>query len=157
MVVILILGLVSALVLPRMAATLPGVQLKSTARAVAAALRYARSRAVYETAPYMAIFDNTRKFLAVEPIERPMGPEELNVFREILNSSGLQKVYEFPEGIDFHAMNYTGDTEDKAFFPILFYPRGDSTGGKIVLENLRRRQYAITIDPITGLVEIDAL
>lgn len=155
MVVILIVGLISALVMPRMAATLPGVQLKSTARAVAASLRYARSKAVFESTPYMAIFDNAQKFLAVESIERPMDSAELDEFRETLNSSGLQKVYEFPNEIEFHVLNNSGEAEDTAFFPVFFFPRGDSTGGKIVLENLRRRQYAITIDPITGIVEID--
>jgi len=157
MVVILIVGLISALVMPRMAATLPGVQLKSTARAVAASLRYARSKAVYESTPYMAVFDSAQNFLAVEPVERPMDSAELNDLRETLNSSGLEKVYEFPDGIEFRVLNNSGNAEDTELFPVLFFPRGDSTGGRIVLENLRRRQFAVTIDPITGMVEIDRL
>ena len=157
LVVILIISLISALVMPQMAASLPGVQLKSTTRAVAASLRYARSRAVYESTPYIAIFDSTRKFLAVEPIETPIDAAQSGGIRKILDTSKLEKVYEFPEGIEFDVLNSTAADEDPDVFPILFFPRGDSTGGKIVLENLRRRQYTITVDTITGSVEIERL
>jgi general secretion pathway protein H len=157
LVVILIISLISALVMPQMAASLPGVRLKSTTRAVAASLRYARSRAVYESTPYVAIFDSTQKFLAVEPIETPLDAAQSGDIRKILDTSKLEKVYEFPAEIKFGVLNSTAADEDPDVFPILFFPGGDSTGGKIVLENLRRRQYTITIDTITGSVEIDRL
>jgi general secretion pathway protein H len=156
LVVILIISLIAALVMPQMAASLPGVRLKSTTRAVAASLRYARSRAVYESTPYIAIFDSTQKFLAVEPIETPLDAAQSGGIRKILHTSKLEKVYEFPDGIEFGVLNSTDD-EDPDVFPILFFPGGDSTGGKIVLQNLRRRQYTITVDTITGTVEIDRL
>jgi general secretion pathway protein H len=155
LVVILIIGLISALVTPRMAASLPGVQLKSAARAVAASLRYARSKAVYESRPYIALFDGTQKLLAVEPIETPMDMVESDDIRKILNTSGLQNVYEFPDGIEFGVLNTHDADEGSDIVPIFFFPRGDSTGAKIVLRNLRRKQYTITVDTITGLVEID--
>ena len=154
LVVILIISLVSALVMPRMAASLPGVQLKSTARAVAASLRYARSRAVYESTPYIAIFDNTQNFVAVEPIETPIDAAESKGIRKILNMSELEKVYEFDEGIEFEVLNDNAADEDPDVFAIFFFPRGDSSGANIVLKNLRRKQYTITVDRITGLVEI---
>ena len=154
LVVILIISLISAFVMPRVAASLPGVQLKSTTRAVAAALRYARSRAVYESRPYIAIFDSTQNRLAVEPIENPMDAAESSRIREILNTSELEKVYEFPNGIEFDVLNPNDSVKDTDVFAIFFYPRGDSTGAKIVLQNPRHRQYTVTVDRITGLVEI---
>ena len=157
LVVILIVSLISAVAMPRMAASLPGVRLKSTTRAAAAALRYARSRAVYESRPYIAVFDNTRKLLAVKPIEDPIDVVELNNIKEIMNASEIEKVYEFPDGIEFEVL-YTNDTvEDTDVFPIFFFPRGDSTGASIVLKNLRRKQYTIVVDRITGSVEIGGL
>jgi len=152
LVVILLISLISALVMPRMAASLPGVQLKSTARAVAASLRYARSKAVFESTPYVAIFDHTQRLLAVEPVEEPIESAELDKLREILNTS---RVYELPDGIEFAAFNNSDADQDRDLFSILFFPRGDSTGGKIVLQNLRGNQYALTVDPITGAVEIE--
>jgi general secretion pathway protein H len=157
LVVILIISLISALVMPRMAASLPGVQLKSTTRAVAASLRYARSRAVYESTPYIAIFDKTQNFLAVEPIATPLFAAESNAIRKILNMSELEKVYQFPAGIEFDVLNDNAADEDPDVFAIFFFPRGDSTGAKIVLQNLRRKRYTITVDMITGSVEIDRL
>jgi len=155
LVVILIISLLSALALPRLAASLPGVQLKSTARAVAASLRYARSRAVYESTPYIAIFDNTQKRLVVESIEIPLYAAKLDHIREILNRSELQKSYQFPDGIEFGVLNTNDAVDDPEEFAIYFFPRGDSTGAKIVLHNLRRQNYTITVDMITGSVEID--
>ena len=157
LVVMLIISLISALVMPQMTASLPGVQLKSATRAVAASLRYTRSRAVYESTPYIAIFDNSQKLLAVEPIEAPMDAAESEGIRKILNMSELENVYKFPEGIEFGVLESTETDEDPDVFPIIFFPRGDSTGGKIVLENLRRKQYTITVDTLTGSVEIGRL
>jgi len=157
LVVILIIGLISAFVMPHMAASLPGVQLKSTARAVAASLRYALSRAVYESTPYIAIFDDTQKILVVEPIETPIETAESNGIRKILNMSKLEKVYEFPEGIEFDVLNDHTPDEDPGVFGIFFFPRGTSTGAKIVLKNLRHKEYTITVDTITGTVAIGRL
>jgi len=155
LVVVLIIGLISALVMPRMAASLPGVQLKSSARAVAASLRYARSQAVFESIPYMAIFDNSQKLLAVEPLEKPIEAGESDRFRIIVDGSKLQKVYEFPDEVEFSVSNNSDADEVRDLFPIFFFPRGDSTGATIVVKNVGRKQYTITVDPITGAVEID--
>lgn len=157
LIVILIIGLISALVIPKMAASLPGVQLKSTTRAVAASLRYARSKAVFESTPYIAIFDRTQRILAVKPIERPIDASEMDRFRVILKPSELKRVYELPEGIEFGDLNNNDADEDTDQFPILFFPGGDTTGGKIVLKNLRLKQYTITVDTITGTVKIERL
>jgi len=157
LVVVLIIGLISALVMPRLAASLPGVQLKSTARAVAASLRYARSQAVFESTPYMAILDNRQKLLAVEPLEKAIDAAESDRLRIIVDGSKFQKVYEFPDEVEFAGSNTSDADEGRDLFPILFFPGGDSTGGTIVLKNVRQKQYTVTVDPITGAVEIDRL
>ena len=157
LVVVLIIGLTSAFVMPRLAASLPGVQLKSTTRAVAASLRYARSKAVSESRPYVAIFDNTQNLLVVEPFAKSTDAAELKSLREILNTSKLQKVYEIPNEIEFNVLNYNNTDEGSDVFPIFFFPRGDSTGGKIVLQNPRRRQFTVAVDRITGMVEIESI
>jgi type II secretion system protein H len=157
LVVILIISLISALVMPQMAASLPGVKLRSAARAIAASLRYARNKAVSESTPYIAIFDRTQKFLAVEPIETPLDAAESKGIRKILDTSKLEKVYEFSDEIEFGVLNNTLAGEDPDVFSIFFFPRGHSTGGKVVIKSLRRKQYKITVDAITGTVEIDRL
>lgn len=157
LVVVLIIGLISALVLPRMSASLPGVQLKSSAKAVAASLRYARSQAVFESIPYMAIFDNSQKLLAVEPVDKPIEAAEADSLRAVRDASTLEKVYQFPAEVEFAVSTESNAKEERDPFPIFFFPRGDSTGGTIVLKNARQKQYTITVDPITGAVEIGKL
>jgi general secretion pathway protein H len=156
LVVILIVGLISALAMPRLSASLPGVKLKSAARAVAASLRYARSRAVHESMPYIAVFDLNRNFLAVEPVETPPDAADTDGIRKILNLSELQRVYEFPEGIELEVLSDHAAGADPDVFAVFFFPRGDSTGAEIALRNLRRRQFKITVDTLTGLVVIDS-
>ncbi len=86
-----------------------------------------------------------------------MDAAELDRFRVIPKPSEFKNVYEFPDGIEFGVLNNNDAGEDTDLFPIFFFPRGDSTGGKIVLRNLRQKQYTITVDTITGTVEIDRL
>jgi general secretion pathway protein H len=155
LVVILIIGLISALAMPRLSASLPGVKLKSAARAVAASLRYARSRAVYESRTYIAVFDLNRNFLAVEPVETPPDAADPDDIRKILELSELQRVYELPGDIEFEVLSDHAAGADPDVFAVFFFPRGDSTGAEIALQNLRRRQFTITVDTLTGLVEID--
>ena len=142
LIVLLLVGLASALVVPRMVASLPGVQLKSAARAVAASLRYARSQAVFETVPYAASLDGRRGLLVVEPAEEPEAPER-------------RRVYELPEGIEARVLDGEAAGEDTEDRRVLFFPRGDSSGGRVVLRDPRQREYAITVDPITGTVEVE--
>ncbi len=141
LIVLLLVGLASALVVPRMVASLPGVQLKSAARAVAASLRYARSQAVFETVPYAAAVDGSRGLLVVEPAESREAPER-------------RRVYELPEGIEAEVVDAAAG-EEPGTARLLFFPRGDSSGGRVVLRDPRRREYAITVDPITGTVEVE--
>jgi len=155
LVVILIISLIWALVMPPVAASLPGAQLKSTARAVASSLRYARSKAVFESTPYIAIFDNTRKRLAVESVENPFEAAEMEDIRKLLDRSHLANVYEFPADIEFGVLNNNDADEYPEMFAIFFYPRGDSTGAKVFFKNLRRKQYTITVDSITGAVDMN--
>jgi hypothetical protein len=82
---------------------------------------------------------------------------ESSDIRKILNTSELQNVYEFPDGIEFGVLNTHDVDEGTDPVPIFFFPRGDSTGAKIVVQNLRRKQYTITVDTITGTVEIEML
>ena len=156
LVVILIIGLISALAMPRLSASLPGVKLKSAARAVAASLRYARSRAVYESRTYIAVFDLNRNFLAVEPVETPPDAADPDDIRKILELSERQRVYELPGGIEFEVPGDRAAGADPDVFAVFFFPRGDSTGAEIALQNSRRKQFTITVDTLTGLVEIDS-
>ncbi len=156
LVVIAIVGMISALVVPRLLASLPGVQLKSTARAVAASLRYARGQAVFETTPYIVTLDRSRGLLIIEPAVSPTAVEPGEVPAARTPPAG-QRVYALPEGIEVHASVDDADDGAESARMMLFFPRGDSTGGRLVLRNPHRREIAITVDPITGTVAVDRL
>lgn len=154
LVVLLLVGLVSALVVPRMLASLPGVQLKSAARAVAASLRYARSQAVFQTTPYVAAFDGARARLVVEPVAVAGAAPEWGEEPATRGGPEGRRVYELPTGVEVEVLGGEVAADGTETARVLFFPRGDSTGGRVVLRDPRQREYAIIIDPITGIVEI---
>jgi len=156
LVVVAIVGMISALVVPRLLASLPGVQLKATARAVAASLRYARGQAVFETTPYVVALDRSRGLLIIEPAVSPTAAAPGEVPATPAPPAG-QRVYALPEGIEVHALTDDADGGADPARMMLFFPRGDSSGGRLVLRNPERREVAITVDPITGAVAVDRL
>ncbi len=152
LVVILIIGLISALTMPRVAASIPGAKLKTAARAVAASLRYARSTAVYESRSYIAVFDAKRDLLIVEPAESIPDVAETNAIHEMLDS---HRIYEFPEGIEFDLLSNKAVDLAQDVSALYFFPRGDSTGAEIALKNIRGKKYTLTVDTLTDMVEIN--
>jgi general secretion pathway protein H len=155
-IVLIIIGISSALVVPRFIGGMGGLDLKTASGKVAASLRYARSQAVSQKAAYTAVFDlehNRLKIISegageTEAID-PADGEERPKFRE--------ERYDLPEGIFFERVdegeNAYGE-DDPDTFTIGFYPSGASDGGTIAVVDERKRGYIVTIDVITGSVKL---
>jgi hypothetical protein len=50
-----------------------------------------------------------------------------------------------------------GEEQTSGRVRLLFYPKGNTSGGEIILENSGGRTYSITIDNLTGKVKIKRL
>jgi general secretion pathway protein H len=138
-VALVIIGLMSALVMPYLAGTLGHANLKTAAKTVAASLRYARSRAVSEQLAYVALFDTETR--------------TLRIFSET-EKAAQAKAYHLPEGIYFEKARSAQGISESGLFRMMFYPSGASSGGEIILADAKNRQYAVRVHFITGVVEL---
>lgn len=132
--VMAIIALVLAVAPPLLSAAMPGLQLKSTARELTAALRQARSRAV--TLGSDAALD-------------------LDLQGHRAQVSGSARTVTLPESLDISLVTADRELDDDQHGRIRFYPDGTSTGGRITLRH-GTSGYAVDVDWLTGRVQLTA-
>lgn len=149
-VVLIIISLATSLTVPQLAGTLMKMNAKTSAKKVAAALRYARSRAVAEKIPYLSVFDLETNRVAV--MDYRQWTEILESGENFFAPESGAKVYDLPDGVHFEKNRKKGF--DDLSEQIAFYPTGGSSGGKIVIADEQDRKYTVYADFITGAVEL---
>jgi general secretion pathway protein H len=168
MIVLVIMSFVLALAGPAVTRGLSGLTLKTAAKKVAAALRYARSQAVNRAQPYSAIFDREHGRIVIRGIPRPLPPDQTAAEAEpeekTADAAGAEaqkpeiKIVALPEGITLKEITIGGTeitgTKDE-LAQIVFYPDGTSQGGELVLVDSRERQYQVNVAFLTGVVTIE--
>lgn len=153
LVVMVIVGIMAALAVPRIGNSLANLQLKSVAREISASLRYARSCAVSEKKRYAAVFDGSRHRLTISGENEIAAGEGISI--ETQNQGdGQEKVYILPEAVRLENVEVEGEEVGSGPFAFLFFPNGCSNGGRFLLTNGRGRQYGISIDFVTGMVRL---
>jgi len=168
LVVLVIIGLMSAFVVPKLAGPLGNLNLKTASQKISAALRYARSQAASEKTTYVALFDfDKNRLVVINPPIPPLPKGDFHINnRETLDRTlieppdnqkdrpGALKAYDLPDGVKLEkGVSREGDF-NSGFFRIFFFPSGGSSGGEITVANKRGRQYRIHVDFITGTVQL---
>jgi general secretion pathway protein H len=164
-VVLVIISLMSALVVPKLAGPMSNLDLKTASKKISASLRYVRSHAASEKTTYVALFDFDKNRLVI--INPPLVKEDFDInnrgaFDRMLleppdnekDRPGGLKTYNLPDGVKLaKGVSREGDF-NSGFFRIFFFPSGGSSGGEVTVANERGRQYKITVDFITGTVQL---
>lgn len=152
LVVLVIIGLVASMVSPKLAGSLSGLNTKTAAQKIAAALRYTRSKAASEKSMYRAQFDTEARTFVIEKIEGFSNRIQLSD----ISDTDLPTLYsyELPEGIFFKTDVGLSKEPDRNIFSVGFYPSGGSSGGGIIVEDVRGKGYRIQVDFITGSVRL---
>jgi general secretion pathway protein H len=132
LVVLLILGLLLAVAPAAMHRALPSLELRTTTRDVAAALRSTRSA---------AIRDNREATLS------------LDVEQGWYRRDGHADAREIHPDIRLKLLTATTEVDDEGVGRIRFFPDGTSTGGQITLAR-DESDYYILVDWLSGRVEI---
>lgn len=133
LVVLVIASLAIGLVGPAVQRMLPGAELKTHSRELLAQVRYARSQAILSQQPVHLRHDEQSHSLSFSHRDQPLGlPASLQLVLEP-GSHGE------PD-----------DPEDA----ISFYPQGYSSGGLIRLGAGDGRQFEISVDWLTGRVQL---
>jgi len=156
LVVLVLISVFSAFVGVNVGGSLSNMGLKTASKKVAASLRYARSRAITESIPYVALLDLNQHRMTIKPDLTPAGSEkEADDATSNLKKSTVKR-YDLPENVKFkNALTFEGDESDSRFFAVVFMPNGCSSGGTILLENDREHNSAVKIDFVTGTVRVE--
>ncbi|MGE0083272.1 MAG: Tfp pilus assembly protein FimT/FimU [Desulfococcaceae bacterium] len=149
-VVLIIISLMTVLIVPQLTGTLMKMNAKTSAKKVAASLRYARSRAVAEKIPYVSVFDLDTNRVSVMDYRQWTDISESG--KSFFSAKSGAKVYNLPDGVHFeknrrHRFDNISDQ-------IAFYPTGGCSGGDIVITDEQDRKYTVHADFITGAVEM---
>jgi general secretion pathway protein H len=149
LVVLLLMGVFAAFVLPRVGGSLPGLQLRTAARKMAATFRYATQRAMTEQMTYAVRLNNEAGVvtLATVPVS---GVLSADPYPETATQSSTLDRWQLPEEI---RMRFPLDRSDQTAgddYVIFFYPDGSGSGGAVRLAASNGRQMEIQTDFITG-------
>ena len=127
---IVILAAIVTLVAPSFARTYQNSLLKTTARSLAATLRFTRASAISLNRSRSVQLDPQRKYFVLDTSTKIDIPESIEVKP---NDSRHQPVADNLQ--------------------ITFYPHGGSNGGGLVLHN-RRKSLLVEVNPVTGKVNV---
>jgi general secretion pathway protein H len=168
-VVMVIIGLMSSLVVPKLVGPLGDLTLKTASQKISASLRYARSQAASEKATTVALFDFDKNSVTVidPPLSPPSAQRDVPVNnREAADKTpggpagqengrpGAVRAYSLPGGVKLaKGVSREGDVHS-GLFRVFFFSSGGSSGGEITVANDRGRQYRIRVDFITGTVQL---
>ncbi len=164
-VVLVIISVMSALVVPRLLGPMGNLDLKTASKKISAALRYARSQAAAEKTTWLALFDLDKNRLVIinpPPANGDLGMGSLEAIEKTLaeqtggekERQGRLKIYDLPDGVRIaKGISKEGDVT-AGIFPVFFFPSGGTSGGGIMVANRQGRLYRVTVDFITGTVEL---
>ena len=127
-IVLVILSVITALVVPRLAKSLNRMNIEATVRRVASGLRLARSLAVTEKVTYLAMFDMNADMLTVFSYQQTM--EERDSRKHEAARAVTSRVYTLTDGIHLKAgVTLNGETVTTGAFQMAFFPSGGTSGG----------------------------
>ena len=132
LVVLVIAAIMIAVTPPLISSVIPGVEQKSAARKIAAALRLARSHAI--TSRTEATFS-------------------IDLKQRLFSVSGRKKTFDLPDDIKITLLTVESETSGEEAGTIRFFPQGGSTGGRVTLTQ-DKREYAVDVDWLTGRIRI---
>ena len=136
LIVLVLIGLITGLSVPYLGGSLGGTQLKSSANRIGAILRYARNLTVSEQYGWTVAFEFEQQRVVLAPSDVEHEEEDKR-----------ERIYQLPEGVFLVS-------EGNEDIQILFYPAGNSSGGEIELRGKSKIRYRISVDFITGIVDV---
>ncbi len=154
LVVLVVISLMSAMVIPRLSGYLDTLTLKTAAKKVTAALRYARNKAATEKVPVISRFETEANRLVVS-VDSNRQHHALRKNKASNPESEIpteEEVYQLPGGIYFSRedKDINSDTSEDENITIFFFPNGSSSCVVVVFNNEKGKQFKIEIDSITG-------
>ena len=163
LIVLVIISLTSVLVVPQLTGSLSRTNLQTASKKISASLRYARSQAASKKITHVAIFDFEKNRLSIVTGMTGMTGQEAQTGETLKEDLGdgeepviRSKSYDLPDGVKLEKAVSGEDEIDSGLFQIVFFPTGSSSGGDVILTNDRGKRYKISVDFITGIVQLES-
>jgi len=133
LIVLSLMAIVAAIAVPMFAGSVSNTQLKSSAREIAAGLRFARSEAIAGKRETVVVYDLERRAFVVD-----RDPRE----------------HALPRGVEMKLTGAQTDIANEHVGAIRFFPDGGSNGGRVTIA-AGERKFDVDIDWLTGRVAIN--
>lgn len=150
-IVMIIIGLASGLVGIVINRTSGNFELKSVTKDLSAVLRYARNQAITEKKIYCFVIDKSERMYTVYTDRK----KSEDAAEDTINIDGGKGKYiqvvnkPIPDEMEMTVQGMDLDTPFIEFFPV-----GNSSGGVIEVTNRKGSVYYITVNRITGKVDV---
>ncbi len=159
-IVMLLIGIITFLVAPRLAVNRPELNLKIAAKSIAGALRYAGNESVSRNKAYAVILGLESARVYIFPADIFPEGETLESFVDKIEETSVEDVeaVALPEGIAVEKAEAVGPDPDPVltgWFPFYFYPSGSTSGGTVYLINVKESRAIIRAAFVTGVVSIE--
>ena len=148
MIVVAVIGILSAIVIPLLLSQLPNYRLTGTARAISSTLQYAKMSAASTGKEYKVQF-----FLDTSPQRYQL--QQGNLFNGSDTWTDVRVFQEIPAQVRIdHGTDYKGShTAGKS--TIAFNPTGTASSGGVYLENSKGNRYSVKVSSYTGRIRIE--
>jgi prepilin-type N-terminal cleavage/methylation domain-containing protein len=152
-VVLVIVGLLSGLVMPRVFGTLTHVELRSAARNTVSLLHQARDLAYYKKKYIKASFNLDTGHITISTWQSKTAEEKGSFADPEMDWVGMKDFF-LADSVKLTKCAQKGRTVTQGLFDIIFYPAGNTDGGRITLMNKKGRTFIIKVNVITGNARI---
>ncbi|MFZ5569120.1 MAG: pilus assembly FimT family protein [Thermodesulfobacteriota bacterium] len=151
MVVLVLVGLMAAMAVPRLSGSYEKLPLVTAARDLAAIMRFARSQAVSRSCSMAVWFqpEDRRIFVAV-----PKAPEGDAAAESKEIDDGVERIYHLPVNLTLACEPGPEEALETDIDIITFFPIGNCTGADIRLSDAMGRSRRVEVDSITGAVSL---
>ena len=152
-VVLVIVGLLAGLVMPRVFGTLTHVKLRSAARDTVSVLHQARDLAYYKKKYIKASFNLDTGHITILIYQSTIVEEKVSFISPEMEWAGIKDFF-LPDNVKLEKCVRKDRIITQGLFDIIFYPAGNTDGGILTLMNKKGRKFLIKIDVITGNAQI---
>lgn len=171
-VVLAILGISLSLVTPMIFKGISGTRLKATAREITSALRFARNVAITKRALvfFGVDLDTNQYTMQLITRDRPKFSQPTTPGSEVMDSDddmpgqavsggdnfmAEMKMYDVQPPLELiRCSDLEGNHIEEGRFGIIFFPKGNCTGGSIEIGKPEGQHLIIAIEPVTANVDV---
>ena len=154
MAVLVIVGLIAGLALPRFFRTLTNVELKVATREIVSLLTQSSDQAYFKKVRVKASLDMDTKKITVLKYQRKVRDNENGSFVSFkMEWVKIDELF-LSQNIKIKKCERNDREVSDGLFEIVFSPAGSSSGGSITIINNREKEFSIDVDFITGTAKI---